>query len=62
MVWLPVKDREHPLGGLPVLRIGCVSVATHQLVAGSAGQTPAERGGLRQRGRSNGYINVLIVR
>jgi hypothetical protein len=29
---------------------------------GSAGQAPAERGGLRQQGRSSVHINVLLLR
>jgi hypothetical protein len=38
-------------------RFGCYSPAR----TGSAGQAPAERGGLRQQGRSNVYINVLLL-
>jgi hypothetical protein len=49
------------------LRLGYYSPARSRLsyiavAEGSAGQAPAERGGLRQRGRSNVYIDVLSLR
>jgi hypothetical protein len=45
---------------------GCYSPARtdsaiQKVAEGSAGQAPAERGGLRQQGRSNVYINVLLL-
>jgi hypothetical protein len=48
-------------------RFGCCSPARSrfsytEVAESSAGQTPAERGGLRQRGRSNVYIDVLFLR
>jgi hypothetical protein len=48
-------------------RFGCYSPARtdsaiQKVAEGSAGQAPAERGGLRQRGRPNVYIDVLLLR
>ena len=48
-------------------RLGCYSPARGkfsytEVAEGSAGQAPTERGGLRQQGRLNVYIDVLSLR
>jgi hypothetical protein len=44
------------------LRVGRVSVATRQLVQVQLGRPQLNGDSLRQRGRLNGYINVLLLR
>jgi hypothetical protein len=48
--------------GRRLLRVGRVSVATRQLVQVQLGRPQLNGDSLRQRGRLNGYINVLLFK